>query len=38
MTTFICPFCDERCSLLIDGDFCEVCYDGPTDGETKGKV
>lgn len=35
--TIICPHCDEKCNMLIDG-FCEGCHDGAIDGETKGKV
>lgn len=35
---FICVFCDERVSALVDGDFCEACYDGATVGKTESKV
>ncbi len=35
---FICVFCDERVSTLVDGDFCEACYDGAVIRKIKGKV
>ena len=38
MTRFICPFCDELCEALVDGDFCEACFDGATVREVKSKV
>jgi len=36
--TFICVFCDERVTGLVDGDFCEECYDGATVRKTESKV
>lgn len=38
MNRYICPFCDEPCEVLVDGDFCEACFDGATVGEVKSKV
>ena len=38
MTTHICVFCDERVSTLVDGDFCEECYNGATVRKTESKV
>ncbi len=35
---FICTLCDEPCSYLIDGDFCEECWNGQTNGQVKAKV
>ena len=35
---FICVFCNERVSTLVDGDFCEACYDGAANREVESKV
>lgn len=36
--TNICVFCDELCKVLVDGDFCEDCYNGATVRKTESKV
>jgi len=38
MTTYICSFCDEPCTALVDGDFCEECFDGAIVRKTESKV
>lgn len=38
MTTYMCVFCDEPCKVLVDGDFCEACYDGAANREVESKV
>jgi hypothetical protein len=38
MTTYICVFCHEPCTVLVDGDFCEACFDGAIAREIESKV
>lgn len=35
---YFCMFCDEWVSVLVDGDFCEACFDGATLREVESKV
>ncbi len=36
--TGICSLCEEISKHLIDGDFCEACWNGQTNGQVKAKV
>ena len=38
MCMLVCTLCDEPCKILIDGDFCEECWNGAIDGQVKAKV
>ncbi len=38
MNMLTCTLCDEPCDVLIDGDFCEACWNGPFIRPTETKV
>jgi hypothetical protein len=38
MYMLICTLCSEPCIVLIDGDFCEACWNGPVNGQVEAEV